>query len=429
MGQLLNNLRAQWDNTTAQMTAITERAASENRDLNTVERANFDALRASTTELQPRIADLVEVERAQDTTAELFASVTNTGRQELERAQAPESLSRYHTAGDYLYDVFRAYGPGSDLEARQRIQRAALVQRTVINGATVADVTLDDLIGIVPEPIVGEVWSNVDAVRPVTNTLLQRALTAPLMFRPKVVQHTQVGVQGTAGNVGNSKTTGASVDEKKAFLSRDMKLARIDIEPNALGGVVDVSLWAEMLSPSTLDMIVSDLAEQYAIATESISCAEVLRAATASKIAITAITAANVNTAIFTAAAKVYSLTGRMPTHLGLSVDMWAKIGGLVDSTNRPLYAPIGAMNQSGTTSNATTLSGGNNQGLTQIVSPGFPANTMIVYAAGSIETFERRLGVLQAVEPERAGRVVSYSGLFTAVAMDDGAAVQIPQS
>lgn len=428
MGQLLNNLRAQWDQTAAQMTAITERAAAENRDLNTVERANFDALKITTQELHPRIADLVEVERAQDTTAELFASVATSGRETLERAEAPASLSRYHSAGDYLYDVFRAYGAGYDIEARQRVQRAAMVQRTSVNGATVADVTLDDLIGIVPEPIVGEVWSNVDAVRPVVNTLLQRTLTAPLMFRPKVVQHTQVGPQGTAGVLGSSKNTGATVDEKKAFVSRDMKLARIDIEPVALGGVVDVSLWAEMLSPQTLDMIVSDLADQYAIGTESIACAEVLRAGVASKIAVTVVTAATINAAIFGAAAKVYSLTGRMPTHLGLSVDMWAKIGGLVDASSRPLYSPINQQNSGGTATSATSFTG-NNQGLIQVVSPGFPANTLIVYAANSIETFERRLGVLQAVEPERAGRVVSYSGLFTTVAMDDGAAVQVPQA
>ena len=40
-----------------------------------------------------------------------------------------------------------------------------------------------------------------------------------------------------------------------------LRLVRVDIEPVAMGGVVDVSLWAEMLSPGTLDMIVSDLAD------------------------------------------------------------------------------------------------------------------------------------------------------------------------
>jgi hypothetical protein len=427
MGQLLNNLRAQWDKTSAQMNAITEVAAGQNRDLNDVERANFDALKTELDSIHPRIEQLVEVERAQDSTAALFASVTSDGRETLARAQAPAVLAHYDSPGAYFYDVFRAFGPGSDLEARQRIQRAAMVNRTSINGATVADLTLDDIIGVVPEPIIGEVWSNVDAMRPVVATLVQRALTAPLMFRPKVVQNTQVGPQGTAGKLGSVKTTGAAVDEKKAFVSREMKLARIDIEPVAMGGVVDVSLWAEMLSPGTLDMIISDLADQYAIATEAYACAEIERAGTASKIATAAVSAETINASIYSAAAKVYGLIGRMPTNVGLSVDMWAKIGGLTDASHRPLFPALAPSNASGQ-SQADSFTG-SVDGLPRVVSPGFSDATVVVYCGRGIEAFERRLGVLQAVEPERAGRVVSYSGLFTTVAMDDGAAVSIPQA
>jgi hypothetical protein len=264
-------------------------------------------------------------------------------------------------------------------------------------------------------------------MRPVVATLVQRPLTAPLMFRPKVTQHTQVGPQGTAGKLGSVKVTGATVDEKKAFVSREMKLARIDIEPVAMGGVVDVSLWAEMLSPGTLDMIVSDLADQYAIATEAYACAEVVRAGTASKITAAAITAATINASIYSAAAKLYGLIGRMPTHVGLSVDMWAAMGGLVDKSDRPLFPALAPSNAPGT-SQANSFQGGVD-GLPRVVSPGFPDKTVVVYCGRGIEAFERRLGVLQAVEPERAGRVVSYSGLFTTVAMDDGAAVSIPQA
>jgi hypothetical protein len=393
--------------------------------MNDVERANFGALQASLDEMKPRIEQLVTVERSLDTTAELFGSVSDQGRQTLARTEAPARAGNYATAGAYLYDVMRAFGPGADLAARQRVQAAALINRTSINGATVADLTLDDVLGIVPEPIIGPIWSNVDAIRPVVGTLVQRSLTAPLMFRPKVTQHTQVGPQGTAGKLGSSKVTGATVDEKKAFVSREMKLARVDIEPIALGGVVDVSLWAEMLSPGLLDIIVSDLADEYAIQSESLACAEVLRAGVASKIAEVTLGSDTINGAIYAAAAKVYKGTGRMPTHVGMSVDVWAEIGGLVDGDKRPLFPALGAMNASGQ-STADSFRG-MVDGLPRVVSPGFADGTLVVYAANSIEVFERRLGVLQAIEPERAGRVVSYSGLFTSVAMDDLAAVQIP--
>lgn len=425
--RLLANLRAQWDATRTQMAAITDRAAAENRDLNDVERANFDALRTTLDSLTPRIEQLVEVERSLDATATLFAGVSDQGRATLTRSEAPEVLRAYGSPGAYLYDVLRAFGPGADLDARQRIQQAALINRTEINGATVADMTLDDIIGVVPEPIIGPVWSAIDAIRPVVATLVSRPLTAPLMFRPKVTQHTKVGPQGAAGRLGSLKNSGATVDEKKPFVTRDMRLARVDIEPIALGGVVDVSLWAEMLSPGLLDMIVSDLADQYAIETEAYACAEIVRAGTASAIAPITLGASTLNKAIYEAAAKVYSLTGRMPTHIGTSVDVWAEIGGLVDGNERPLFPSIFPQNAPG--QQAANAWSGQANGVPRLVSPGFPSGTLVVYAANSIETFERRLGVLQAIEPERAGRVVSYSGLFTTVAMDDGAAVAIPLS
>jgi hypothetical protein len=418
--KLLANMRHQWDQLAAQATAIADTAAAQNRDMNDVERANFGAVQAQIDDLRPRIEQMVSVERSFDSTAELFASVTNSGRQELTRTEAPLHLAQYRTAGEYLYDVFRAFGNNRDHEAYQR------VLRTSINGATVADLTGDDIVGIVPEPIVGPIWSNVDARRPLVATFVARNIVAPLMFRPKVAQHGQVGPQGTAGRLGSRNNSGATVDEKKAFVSREMRLARVDIEPTALGGVVDLSLWAEMFSPGLLDIVVSDLADQYAIETEAFAAAELLRAGLVGALpALTTLDAATYNQALFDAAAKVYGDTGRLPTHVAMSVDVWAKTGGLVDGNQRPLFPAINPQNAGGTAA-ADSFSGGRS-GLVQVVSPGLPEDSLVVYAAGGMEAFERRLGVLQAIEPERAGRVVSYSGLFTSIAMDDGVACAIP--
>jgi len=420
MSTLLDNLRVQWDETANSMTAITDSAAQANRDMNDVERSNFTALTAQLDDLKPRIEQLVEVERSLEATAGLFGSVEDGNRQELQRSEGPAMLAAtYGSAGDYLYDALRAYGPGADLDARSRITRA-----TTINGATVQDVTLADLVGVVPEPIIGPIWSAIDARRRVVGTLVNRAITAALMFRPKVVQHTNVDKQGVAGKLGSIKTNAATTDEKKAFVSREMKLARVDIEPIAMGGVVDVSLWAEMLSPGLLDMIVSDLADEYAIQSEANACAEVERAAIVSKLTTVALGPDTINAQIFTAAAKVYGATGRMPSDIGMAVDTWAKIGGMVDGNKRPLFPVIGP-NNANAQMPADSFSGGMT-GLRMTVSPGFSNGMLNVYAGDSIEFFERRLGVLQVIEPERAGRVVSYSGLVTTVAMDDGAAVQI---
>jgi hypothetical protein len=426
---LLANLRTQWDDTAARMGAITETAAAANRDLNDVERANFGAFQTQLNDLRPRIEQLVEVERSLDSTAELFSSISNSGRADLARHEAPSVVSRYGTPGEYLFDVLRSFGPGADREARQRISQAALVQRTTINGDVVADQTIDDILGIVPEPIVGPVWTNVDARRPLVATFVQRPLTAPLMYRPKVSQHTLVGTQGTAGKIGNKNNIGATVDEKKAFESREMKLTRIEIEPTALGGVVDLSLWAEMLSPGLLDMVVSDLADQYAIVSESYAAALLVTVGTANAGTSIVLGPDTVVGAIYAGAADIYATTGRLPSHVAISVDVWAKLGGMVDTTKRPLFGAFAPSNSLGGLDAGSLAVPGGFGGLRVVVSPALPALTAIVYAAEGMEVFERRLGVLQAIEPERAGRVVSYSGLFAVLAMDAGVAHKVPMT
>jgi HK97 family phage major capsid protein len=440
MSTLLDNLRVRWDETSAQMTAITERAAAENRDLNDVERSNFDALRTQLGELEPRITELVDIERSLDATAERFASISHEGRGELATQQAPAILRSYESPGHYLHDVFRAFGNDADMAARDRIRQVALVRRdatTTINGATVQNETLAEAYGIVPEQMVGSIWEGIDRRRPVAESFVLRTITGPVMFRPKVVQHTQVGPQGTgtpAGAAGAGvlglDTNGAVAtnDEKSAFVSRKMILGRLNIEPIAIGGVVDVSMWAEMLSPGFLNIIVSDLAGEYAIQTEALACAELARAAATNPATDwdtnSTTSGEDLNAAIYEAASLVHASVGSLPTHVAMSVDVWAKIGSLADGNGRPLFPPLGPMNAPGTSS-ADSFSGPVD-GLTKIVSSGLPADTLVVYSAQNMESFERRLGVLQAIEPERAGRVVSYSGLYQAIAMDDGAASAI---
>lgn len=411
---LLANMRARWDEISAQMSVITDAAARENRDLNDVERANFEALQVQLTEVTPRIQQLVDVDQSIDATAQLFAGITGEGRGELARQEAPSALSVYRSAGEYLYDLVlsRGWSGSPDPDARSRIQRA------------VANVTTSEITAVVPEPVIGDVWSVVDAARRLVGTFTQRQITSPLMFRPKVFQHTQVGLQGTAGVVGSSLH--ATNDEKKELVSRAFKLSRINIEPKAVGGAVDVSLWAEMFSPGLLDIIVSDLAEQYAIMSEAVAGTELNRAGTASGItALTTVDAQTFNTALYAAAAKVYSLTGRLPDYVAMSPDVWAQLGGIVDASKRPLMPALAPQNAPGQM-NATSFAGSPN-GLRQVVTNGLPAKSLIVYVGSGFEFFERRIGVLQVIEPELVGRLVSYSGLVTAIAMDDGAAVKIP--
>ena len=460
---LLANMRSQWDASAAKMKAITENAAADNRDLNDVERANFDALQTELDSLRPRIEQLVEVERSLDSTAELFSKVSDQGRSDLIRSEAPKAITeQWKTPGEYLYDVLRSFGPNQDPGARQRLERAALLQRdetTTVNGGTLQNVTLAEIAAHVPNVVTGEMWSNIDRRRPIYGTMRLREITSPMMFVPRVTQHTQVGPQGAgapAGAAGGTGQlgygdTGAGVpgaitpnDEKAVFVSRKMILSRLNIEPVAVGGVVDVSLWAEMLTPNLLDMIIEDLAGEYAIQTEAMSAAELNRVGTANVIDALDGTAGSglalpgaagtggagsasnalLLAGLYQAAGGIYANTGRLPDTVAISADVWAMLGQMTDGGGRPLFPTLGAQNASATMAADRWV--GSIAGLNVIVSPALAAKSIIVYASEGFHAYERRLGVLQVIEPERAGRVVSYSGLFQGLAMDDGIAASV---
>jgi HK97 family phage major capsid protein len=411
----VSNLRAKWQNVRESMEAITERAAKENRDLNDVELANFKALREELEALTPRIEQMHEVQRSINTTAGLFSEMPHDGITKLNQAQGALARQSFQSPGHYLNDLLRSR-PGTmeyDPDARARVQRA------------IEDITTGDITGIVPEPILGSVWEGIDRRRPLVGSFTLRTISSPLMFRPKVVQHTKVGPQGTAGKIGSRLNT--TDDEKKELVSRELKLGRVNIEPTAIGGVVDISLWAEMFSPDLLNIVIADLAGEYAIQSEAIAAAELTRAATASAVAaIATLDGKSVQKALYDAAAKVYNTIGMLPGAVAMSTDVWAAMGAFVDGSDRPLYPAIAPQNASATQS-ADTFSNGPLEGLRRIVSPGLPAKSLIVFDSASMEFFERRLGVLQVLEPEKVGRLVSYSGLVACIAMDDGAAVKIP--
>jgi len=302
----------------------------------------------------------------------------------------------YRSTGAYLSDYIAAQtGSKSAMERLNLYMRAAAHQKT------------SDNLGVVPDPIIGDVVNFIDASRPAVNFLGARDLPSATWYRPKVTQRTLVAAQGSAG---------AAADEKSELTSQKMTITRLTGNAVTYGGYVNVSRQdIDFAQPSMLDVVVQDLASQYAIQTEAVLGTLVQTQANNIEVAGSAgsETAANLSAALWAAAAAVYTAVkgqGRIflvvpPSRLAL----WGQ-----------LFAPINPQNAQSSGFNASDFGSGilgNISGIPVICSPGYPTVTNhlgSVMSSAAIEVYEQRVGALQVTEPSVLGVQVAYAGYFT---------------
>lgn len=304
----------------------------------------------------------------------------------------------YRSAGAYIADVYLAR-MGSD-EAQTRLdvfQRAAAHQTTADNP------------GLLPESIVEPVLSFMDASRPLVSAIGTTDLGTGSWAYAKVTQHTQVGVQSA---------------EKAELASRKMTITKTSITAPTYGGYVNVSKQdINRTSPQILDMVIGDLAEQYAIETEKAAVAAYLAGATAGTALDATPTAAEISAALWAAAGTAYNAVrggGRLV--LAVAPGDLALFG--------PLFAPINPQNAFSTGFNAGSFGSGAMgaiSGIVTVMSPGFAsAGQALVINVAAVRQFETRYGALQVDEPSVWGVQVGYAGDFQPVIVQTGAIVSI---
>lgn len=405
-------LRSRWDQAVAELTALNERITTEDRDPTEAEAANAEILRTRITSLEAQIKDAGELQASVTRTRDVLAGLPQPqgsfpvgaphGQLPHIRAEGTKDVevvrSIWPTPGDYMADVIDAFK--GDMVARERIQRA--IQNNITG----------DVPGLVPEPIVGDIINVIDASRPATASL--RGYPMPQygssFTRPKVKQHTQVGVQAA---------------QKTELASRAFKVDPLQVQKNTYGGAINVAFQViDWTNPSALNAITNDLADQYAIETEEATAAVLEAAATANVANKVDLTAGAEIAGFYEAAAAVYGGCKRLPDTIYASVDMWAWLGGLVDAAKRPLLPSVGPSNAAGsmniTSRQATPL------GANLVVSPAFAPGTLIVAASSFAEVYEDRRGALRVVEPKILGWEIAYYGYFAAIATENTAFVKV---
>jgi HK97 family phage major capsid protein len=309
----------------------------------------------------------------------------------------------YRSAGEYALDAYKsALGDRGASERLDIYHRAAAHQKT------------SDNLGIVPDPIVGEVLNFVNSARPLVSAVGARPLPSSTWHRPLVTQGTAVAVQGSAG---------AAADEKAELTSQKMTITRLDATAVTYGGYVNVSRQdIDFSSPGILDTIIEDLAARYAILTET-ALGTNLDASTSTNVGYGASpTAATIRAALWTAASTIYTATqGRGRVILALSPGRLPVFG--------PLFAPIVgvAANNEGLSANDVNAGLiGSISGIPTYMSPGLKTNGAFLFSTGAVEVYEQRVGTLQVTEPSVLGVQVAYAGYFTPLRLVDNGIIEL---
>ena len=404
---LLARLIAEQDERNAFIDGLSGDAESAGRDLNDTEMGLIARAQERITALQRQIDPLREAARVQresrDTHAAIAADTAARGRLEDARrtGRVPDEVM-YRSAGAYAIDAWKA--ALGDEDSRQRLgvfRRAAAHQTTADN------------LGIIPEPVVGPVVQFVDAARPVVTFFGPQPLPGgPTFTRPKVTQHTQVAAQSA---------------EKTELASRKMLISDLTATVSTYGGYVNVSRQnIDWSAPNIMDVVVADLASQYAIQTEAKACADLDAATTAGPTIPTGTpTPQAVSGAIWTAAASAYTaVKGQGRLGLLVSPDMLGMVG--------PLFAPVNPQNAQSTGFSAGQFGQGAMgaiSGITVIMSAGFDAGTMIVASTAAFECWEQRIGQLSVTEPSVLGVQVAYAGYFTDLVVEPGGIIEITKT
>ena len=362
------------------------------RDLVDAERTLLEATQQRIAELDRQIEPLEAYEGLRAAHSDTLGNYRRPTPDVTERhAGASEPAIEYRSAGAFVVDYLRARG----IMDRDRIDPEAVsrITRAVANQITT------DTPGILPTPIVGQVVNIIDANRPLVTSLGGArplgGIPGKTFTRPYITQHTAVGKQAA---------------EKTELASQKMTINPLTFTKDTYGGTVDISRQdIDWSSPAAWDILIKDLADVYAIQTETaIALAFAAMAGVNPTIPLATNDLAGWATALYAAAAASYQGGKRMPDRVWCSVDVWAAMGALVD-VGRLVMPPSQSEQPAGETSLASFS--GNVIALPRIVVPTFPPKTCIVGPSSLYEVYEEVIGLLSVVEPSILGVTVAYGG------------------
>ena len=370
-------------------------AQDGNRDLNSQEMELIGSARTRITAIGEQLTPLRETSRitieSRNRMHEMDAEMAGQRR----RAAGPPI--EYRSAGAYVAELYYAQlGDGDALERLEIFNRAAAHQTTADNP------------GLLPESVATPVVNFVDESRPLVGVIGPVDPGSGSWSYAQVTQHTQV-----------AKQTG----EKTELASRKMTITKTPLAQETFGGYVNVSKQdIQRTSPAILDMVINDLAGQYAIETEVEAGTVIDGAATPGPILPSGPAILDIATAIWSAVGQAFTaVKGQGGMVIAVSPDMLGVIG--------PLFPGINPTNAYGSGFSAANFGQGQQgsiSGLTVVMSAGLPPVSIIAFSTAAVKAFEHKYGNLQVVEPSVWGVQVGYAGDFDCIPIEPAGIIKV---
>jgi HK97 family phage prohead protease len=304
-----------------------------------------------------------------------------------------EYLAAMHAGGDTFHNVNAAY------------KDAVRNQQTALQAAA-GDILTTDTPGLLPVPVLGPLFQDLNFVRPVVTAFGARAMPntpSKTFVRPTITTHTSAATQ----------TEGAAVS------ATTMVIASNTVTKTTVAGQVTLSVQdIDFTDPAALNLVLNDLAGEYLIATDNIAADNLVAGKTASGSTwtVTADNPTSLINSLYDAAREITEDSNYFPTHLCVSPDVWEKLGSQLDGSKRPIlgYTTNGVIGQNSIGRvGGLQYTGMDVMGLQLVVDNNFAAGTMLVVYAPGFEIYEQQRGLMSVEVPSQLERVFSYYGYF----------------
>jgi HK97 family phage prohead protease len=313
-----------------------------------------------------------------------------------------EYLAAMHIGGDTFRNVAAA------AEEYMKSKQSALE-------AAAGDIVTTDTPGLLPVPVLGPVFQDLNFIRPVVNAIGARAMpnggASKTFIRPTITTHTSVAAQSS---------------ELAAASATTMVIASNTVSKTTLAGQVTLSIQdVDFTDPASLQIILNDLLGEYLISSDNVAADAITAGATASGSTwtVTAGDPSSLISAIYTAAYNILNATNFLPDHIFVAPGVWQALGAQLDADNRPVFPYVGASGLMGVngmgSANITVANTFNPFGLNLVADRNFAAGTMVVARAQAIEFYEQIRGLMSVELPSTLGRNFSYAGYVSTFIAD----------
>jgi HK97 family phage prohead protease len=357
------------------------------------------------TELTNAIQSEQDEQKDKDMTDKIETPVVEAAQSTVDKLWAqPAREFKMPTPGEYM----AAMAIGGDTFAKVNLayKDAVRKQQSALQAAA-GDILTTDTPGLLPVPVLGPLFQDLNFVRPVVSAFGARAMPntpSKTFIRPTITTHTSAATQTEGSAVSATTMVIASNTVTKTTVAGQVTITRQDMD---------------FTDPSSMNLILNDLAGEYLIKTDDVAADALVAGKTASGSTwtVTAGDPTSLIESLYDAAREITEDSNYFPTHLCVSPDVWQKLGQQLDSSKRPVlgYTTDGVLGQ-----NSIGKVGGlaytamDVFGLKLVVDNNFANGTMLVVYAPGFEIYEQQQGILSVDVPSTLSRTFSYYGYFS---------------